>query len=220
LRRVAETQQLEQGGRGDSPRTLGDVLYAQSSKAPVPEKDWLELVQSIAAGEQLALHALYERTHRLVFTLIMRITSNRETAEELTLDVYHDLWRRASRYDPANGTVLGWIMNQARSRAIDRLRFEQRKKRVDPNPDAALLTIDAPDYRDVLEMKEQSLALRNALTVLTPKERQAVEAAFFSDLTHAEVAARLNEPLGTIKTRIRSALHKLRHALAEGTGRP
>src|SRR6185295_13139999 len=114
------------------PATLGDVLYAKS-KATVPEQDWARLVQSVAAGDQLALHALYERTHRLVFTLIMRITSNRETAEELTLDVYHDVWRRASGYDAANGTVLGWIMNQARSRAIDRLRFEQRKKRVEPN---------------------------------------------------------------------------------------
>jgi hypothetical protein len=108
--------------------TLGDVLYAKS-KALVPEQDWATLVQSIAAGDQLALHALYERAHRIVFTLIMRITANRETAEELTVDVFHDVWRRASRYDPANGTVLGWIMNQARSRAIDRLRFESRQKR-------------------------------------------------------------------------------------------
>src|SRR6185295_565107 len=108
--------------------TLGDVLYA-ASKAPVPEQDWTALVQSIAGGDQLALHALYEMAHRLVFTLIMRITANRETAEELTIDVFHDVWRRASDYDPANGTVLGWIMNQARSRAIDRVRFESRKKR-------------------------------------------------------------------------------------------
>ena len=86
-------------------------------------------MQSIAGGDQIALHALYEGSHRLVFTLIMRITANRETAEELTVDVFHDVWRRASGYDAANGTVLGWIMNQARSRAIDRLRFEGRKKR-------------------------------------------------------------------------------------------
>src|ERR1051325_2457024 len=111
-----------------TPATLGDVLYAKS-KAPVPEQDWAALVQSIAAGDQLALHALYEMAHRIVFTLAMRITANRETAEELTVDVFHDVWRRASGYDPANGTVLGWIMNQARSRAIDRLRFENRKKR-------------------------------------------------------------------------------------------
>src|SRR5215475_438670 len=115
-----------------TPATLGDVLYA-NSKAPVTEQTWTTLVQSIAEGDQLALHTLYEMAHRIVFTLIVRITGNRETAEELTIDVFHDVWRRASRYDAANGTVLGWIMNQARSRAIDRLRLEQRKKRVNPS---------------------------------------------------------------------------------------
>src|SRR5215813_2457865 len=112
----------------ETPTTLGDILYARST-ATVPEEDWMILVRSIAGGDELALHALYERAHRIVFTLIMRITANVETAEELTLDVFHDIWRRASRYDAANSTVLGWIMNQARSRAIDRLRFENRKKR-------------------------------------------------------------------------------------------
>jgi DNA-binding NarL/FixJ family response regulator/anti-sigma factor ChrR (cupin superfamily) len=102
------------------PATLGDVLYAKS-KPLVLEQEWVSLVQSIAGGDQLALHALYERAHCPVFTLIMRLTAHRETAKELTVDVFHDIWRRASRYDAANGTVLGWIMNQARSRAIDRL---------------------------------------------------------------------------------------------------
>ena len=196
------------------PATLGDVLYARS-KAPVPEQEWAALVQSIAAGEQVALHALYERAHRIVFTLIMRITANRETAEELTVDVFHDIWRRASSYDATNGTVLGWIMNQARSRAIDRLRFESRKKRRhgdDVEPSAAA----AADPHDMLELREQSELLRAALAVLTPDERQAIETTFFAGLTHAEAAARLNQPLGTIKTRIRSGLHKLRHALTAG----
>src|SRR2546430_15054996 len=141
-----------------TPATLGDVLYARS-KAPVPEQDWAALVQSIAAGDQVALHELYEMAHRMVFTLVMRITANPETAEELTIDVFHDIWRRASRYDAANGTVLGWIMNQARSRAIDRLRFESRKKRshgcgVQP------LTEAAADPRDVIELREQGELLR------------------------------------------------------------
>src|SRR5438876_8684791 len=116
-------------------RTLGDLLYADQAEVLVSEKDWVRLVQSIAAGDQLALHSLYEQTHRIVFTLIVRITNNRETAEELTLDVFYDVWRRASAYDPADGSVVGWIMNQARSRAIDRLRFEQRKKRVNSYAD-------------------------------------------------------------------------------------
>jgi RNA polymerase sigma-70 factor (ECF subfamily) len=192
-----------------SPATLGDVLYAKS-KPLVPEQDWAMLVQSIAAGNQLALHALYERAHRMVFTLIMRITANRETAEELTIDVFHDVWRRASDYDAANGTVLGWIMNQARSRAIDRLRFESRKKR---SGDVQSLAEVAADPCDVLELREQGEALRAALAALTPDEREAIETTFFAGLTHAEAAARLNQPLGTIKTRIRSGLLKLRHAL-------
>src|ERR1700758_3678029 len=125
--------------------TLGDVLYAKC-EAPVPEQDWMVLVHAIAAGDQLALHALYERSHRVVFTLIMRIAANRETAEELTIDVFHDVWRRAARYDAANGTVLGWIMNQARSRAIDRLRFETRKKRSHAGDEPLLAEVDADPH--------------------------------------------------------------------------
>jgi RNA polymerase sigma-70 factor (ECF subfamily) len=149
----------------------------------------------------------------------MRITANRETAEELTVDVFHDVWRRASRYDAANGTVLGWIMNQARSRAIDRLRFENRKKRIDGGEAQPLAEV-AADPCDVLELREQSEALRAALAVLTPDERQAIESTFFAGLTHAEAAARLNQPLGTIKTRVRSGLHKLRHALTAEAEKP
>ena len=216
---VETAQHFEQDPPESSPGTLGDVLYADKSKTPVSEESWVQLVQSIAAGDQLALHALYDRTHRIVFTLIMRITSNRETAEELTLDVFYDVWRRASRYDSGNGTVLGWIMNQARSRAIDRLRFEQRKKRVDPHASEPLPATE-DDVQDVLELKQQSRALRSALAALTPEERQAIQTAFFSELTYAEVAARLNQPLGTVKTRIRSGLHKLRQALDAGAKKP
>jgi RNA polymerase sigma-70 factor, ECF subfamily len=201
----------------NSPSTLGDVLYAKS-KAGVAEHEWATLVQSIAAGDQLALHALYKMSHRLVFTLVMRIMANRETAEELTIDVFHDVWRRASDYDAANGTVLGWIMNQARSRAIDRLRFESRKKRSNGG-DEQLPAEAAADPHDVLQMREQGEALRAALAALTPDERQAIEATFFAGLTHVEAAARLNQPLGTIKTRIRSGLHKLRHALTPEAGK-
>lgn len=214
---VTRSTQPKQDGQ-KSPATLGDVLYA-TSKTPVPEHEWATLVRSIAAGDQLALHALYERSHRLVFTLIMRLTANRETAEELTVDVFHDVWRRAARYDAANGTVLGWIMNQARSRAIDRLRFDNRKKRSDPGaaePEAEA----APDPRDLLELREQGDALRAALAVLTPDERQAIETTFFGGLTHAEAAERLKQPLGTIKTRIRSGLHKLRQALGMEAEKP
>jgi RNA polymerase sigma-70 factor, ECF subfamily len=146
------------------PATLGDVLYA-NAKAPVPEQDWATLVQSIAEGDQLALHALYDRAHRPVFTLIMRITANRETAEELTIDVFHDVWRRASHYDDANGTVLGWIMNQTRSWAIGRLRFENRKKRSQGLNLEPLGEVTA-DPHDELELPEEREPLHVALATL------------------------------------------------------
>lgn len=203
------------------PGTLGDVLFANQTTAVVVEEEWVALLAAIAQGDQLALHALYERTYRLVFTLILRITRSRETAEELTVDVFHDVWRRASRYDAAGGTVLGWVMNQARSRAIDRLRYEHRKKRVDPQPHAPADAEDAAaSSRDVLEAEQQHRNVRAALAVLTADEKQAIEAAFFAELTHAEVAVQLKQPLGTIKTRIRSGLQKLRHALVEGGSKP
>ena len=152
--------------------------------------------------------------------MIMRITANRETAEELTLDVFYDVWRRAGRYDAGNGTVLGWIMNQARSRAIDRLRFEQRKKRVPPHPDhRAEGQAEVFGPPEAVDARQRRSRLQEALTGLTPDERQAIETAFFSDLTYSETAIRLEQPLGTVKTRVRSGLAKLRKALAsEGGG--
>jgi RNA polymerase sigma-70 factor, ECF subfamily len=197
------------------PDTLGELLYADKAKALVDEKDWVGLVESIAAGDEGALHALYERTHRIVFTLIVRITNNRETAEELTLDVFHDVWRRASAYDVAGGSVVGWIMNQARSRAIDRLRFDQRKKRVNQHADSQFPMVAESGPQEALDLREQAHLVRHALTVLKPEERQVIETAFFSELTYYEVAARLKQPLGTVKTRIRSGLGKLRQALAK-----
>jgi RNA polymerase sigma-70 factor (ECF subfamily) len=195
-------------------RTLGDLLFVDGAKAPVSETDWVTLLQRIAAGDQLALHAVYEQTHRIVFTLIVRIVNNRETAEEVTIDVFHDVWRRAATYDAAGGSVIGWIMNQARSRAIDRLRFEQRKKRVSAGTAIPLAASRGSDPQDAFDVREQGRLLRDALAVLTPDERQTIHAAFFSEMTYYEVAETLNQPLGTVKTRIRSGLAKLRQALA------
>jgi len=194
-------------------KTLGDILDADKSRVRVSEDEWLQLVRAVANGDQRALHSIYEQTHRIVFTLIVRITANQETAEEVTLDVFYDVWRKASTYDPANGSVVGWIMNQARSRAIDRLRFDQRKKRVNAYSDSLQPTTDIIDPQQACLFEEQSRLLRNALEVLTPDERNAIETAFFSELTHEQTARKLDQPLGTVKTRIRSGLGKLREAL-------
>jgi RNA polymerase sigma-70 factor (ECF subfamily) len=194
-------------------KRLGDVLYADKSKLRVPEEEWLKLIRAIAGGDQLALHSLFEQTNRIVFTLIVRITMNRETAEEVTLDVFYDVWRKASTYDPANGSVVGWVMNQARSRAIDRLRFDQRKKRVNTYPHSLRPETDIVDPQQACLFEEQSHLLRDALEVLTAEERKVIETAFFSELTYEQTARNLNQPLGTVKTRIRSGLEKLREGL-------
>jgi DNA-directed RNA polymerase specialized sigma24 family protein/quercetin dioxygenase-like cupin family protein len=168
------------------PGTLGAVLYANQSKAPESERDWVALVRAVAKGDQAALHALYERTHRPVFTLIMRLRPDRETAEALTLDVFVEVWRRAQAYGPAQGTVLAWIMNLARARAV------------------------AAEPR---QWRQSNEALRTALAALRPEERYEIEAAYFAALTRAEAVAPPGQPLGRVKTLIRSGLHKLREVI-------
>jgi RNA polymerase sigma-70 factor (ECF subfamily) len=197
--------------------TLGDILYRNPTRVHRTEDEWVRLVRSIAEGDQRALRSLFEQTHRLVFTLTFRITKDRETAEELTLDVFHDVWRKASNYEPSVGSVVGWIMNQARSRAIDRIRFEQRKKRVNAYHDDPVTTNPSKDPQEACQLQEESQLLRAALQLLTPEERQVIETAFFSELTYQETAEKLNQPIGTVKTRMRSAFCKLRQTL--GTSR-
>ena len=117
-----------------SSETLGGVLYADQEQTLVYERDWVELVQSIARGDQRALYALYDRAHPMVFALAHLITNDREAAETLTVDVFHEVWRQASQYDAANGTVVGWIMNQTRSAALGHLRSKPQTERAASRP--------------------------------------------------------------------------------------
>lgn len=195
------------------PATLGGLLYPEGSAAPPAEAEWDELLRGIARGEPQALRELYERTHRAVFTYAARIARSRETAEEIALDVYLDVWRRAAAYDPATGSVMAWIMNQTRSRAIDRLRLENRRKRVNPFPETP--AEPAGDESTAVARDDRRRALSSALTLLTLDERNAIESAYFCDNSYAEAAQRLGQPAGTVKTRIRSGLAKLREELAE-----
>jgi DNA-directed RNA polymerase specialized sigma24 family protein len=130
-------------GRLSEPKTLGNLLYTDKTRAVVSEEAWVGLVRAIAAGDQRALLSLYEEAYRIVYTLSVRILNDRQAAEEITLDVFHDVWRRAATYDPDGGPVIGWILNQTRSRAIDRLRFEQRKKRVNPSGEPVTAAVRA-----------------------------------------------------------------------------
>lgn len=199
---------------------LGDLLFARAGSGRVLETEWVALVDSIASGDQRALHALYDRLHRIVFTFILRIVKSPQSAEELTVDVFYDVWKRAATYDPTVGPVIGWVMNQARSRAIDRLRFEQRKKRTKRQPVGMDERTIANHAESELETDDSQRLMRTALLELPEAERQALETTYFAECSYAEAAVRLKQPVGTIKTRIRSALSTLRQALTAGPDKP
>lgn len=199
--------------------TLGDLVYSDKSKARASEEDWLAILQCIAAGDRLALRALYERAHPIAFTLAMRVLDNRQSAEEVTLEVFHEVWRQAATYDRAFGAVLGWITSLAKSKATERLRLEQRSKYA-VLPDASLgheapFPATATTYcGGALERNAKAHFLPHALTVLAPEERQVIESALFSESTYVEMATQLCQPPGTVRARIRCGLAKLRMALA------
>lgn len=134
--------------RLDEPRpaTLGDLLYSSGSPPPEDERDWARLVRGIAARDQRALRALYARTYRLVFAVIVRIVERPEIANDVALDVFHDVWRRASGYTEDDGPVLGWILNQARSRAAERRQYPAAAA---PEPET-LVRSHLPTLREAL----------------------------------------------------------------------
>ncbi len=198
--------------------TLGDLLYATTARPRPTEMDWVALVRAIGTGDQCAFLELYQRTNRIAFTLIMRIVGDKCSAEEVTLDLFHDIWRRASEYEVSAGSVLGWILNHARSLAVDRIREEHRKKHTSPSSDDAM-TDRVGGRGEAIELERTSRLLRRAVAGLQPGERIAIERAFFSDLTYVELASQLAEPVGTVRTRIRIGLQKLRFALWDGVTR-
>jgi RNA polymerase sigma-70 factor, ECF subfamily len=197
---------------GDSLGMLGSLLYPEGTESLVLETEWLELVKAVSAGDQSALRELYDGTREIVFTLTFRIVKDRLTSEEVVVDVYHDVWRRAATYEASRGSVIGWIANLTRSRAIDRLRRERRIKRVPPDSGKPASVVSGVSA-DEAAAEERRSALASALKTLTPHERRAIETAYFEDLSYAEVAERLQAPLGTVKTRIRTGLAKLRAVL-------
>jgi RNA polymerase sigma-70 factor, ECF subfamily len=176
----------------EAPPTLGSLLYRDASKPRTSEKEWVELVRAVAEGDTTAFGTLYMWSHGIVFTSIVRITGDRTVAEDLMVDVFHDVWCGAPNYQPSNGPVIAWIMNLARSRALDRQRSD---KGIGP------------------------AAMRAAVETLTTGERRAIEDVFFSGLTYVEVAAREGVLTNMIKSRIRSGLGRLRTVLARGFGR-
>jgi RNA polymerase sigma-70 factor, ECF subfamily len=175
-----------------------------------------ETLARIARGEHDALADLYDRHARPVYSLALRILRDRPDAEDVVQEVFTQAWSQASRYDMARGAVGAWLLNMTRSRAIDRLRSKRSRpdSRVSDRS-GALNVADTAESQDLQLLSAEQLAkLKSALDGLPLLQRIAVELAYFEGLSHSEIAERLEEPLGTVKTRIRQAMIKLREAMA------
>jgi RNA polymerase sigma-70 factor, ECF subfamily len=192
------------------------VRPSDSLAADIPAEADRRLIRSIGAGSADALADLYDRYASLVFGLAKRITGQAEDAEEVVQDVFAQVWRQATRYEGARATVAGWIVMLARTRSIDRVRARgarpDQSAAVDPDVLAPISTSD-PDPEQVALSAENVRSVHGALRVLPEAQRSLVDLAYYEGLTHAEIAARTGIPLGTVKTRLRTAMMTLRDAL-------
>ncbi len=180
---------------------------------------WDELVLRAAEGDQGALAVLYEQSSSLVYGLALRILGRPEDAEEVTLDVYSQVWKQASRFDRRRGNARSWLMVLTRSRAIDHLRSSIRYQCESPlETVVGSLASNAKNPEEQAVSNQRSRRVREALTSLPQTQRDAIELAFFSGLSHSEVAKTLSRPLGTVKTRIRTGMSRLREFLVADAG--
>jgi RNA polymerase sigma-70 factor (ECF subfamily) len=171
------------------------------------------LITRIADGDQSALTHLYDSTSRIAFGLILRIVADRSNAEEVLLDVYTQVWRQSSSFDPNRGSPLAWLMTIARSRAIDRLRAGKHEQGREALDNAGELVSAAQDPERASEMSERQRLVRSALELLSAEQREVIELAYYGGLSHSEIALKLGQPLGTVKTRTRLGMMKLRDLL-------
>jgi RNA polymerase sigma-70 factor (ECF subfamily) len=177
------------------------------------------LLARVAKGDHQAFSQLYDHSSTLLFTLAVRILGNHEEAAELLQDVYLEVWRKVSRYDVGRGTPAAWLVTLTKSRAIDRLRTraargQQATNSLEAGP-AAQVTDAGPSPFEAQADQELRVAVGAAVAGLPQAQQQAIELAYYEGLSHTEIAARLNQPLGTVKTRIKLGMSKLRDGLQQ-----
>jgi RNA polymerase sigma-70 factor, ECF subfamily len=175
------------------------------------------LLARVVKGDQQAFSQLYDYSSTLLFTLAVRMLGNREEAAELLQDVYLEVWRKVSRYDVGRGTPIAWLITLTKSRAIDRLRARASRGYRATNSleggTATQVADPAPSPFETQADQELRTAIGAAVAGLPQSQQQAIELAYYEGLSHTEIATRLNQPLGTVKTRIKLGMSKLRESL-------
>lgn len=188
---------------------VGDAAGAETDR---------QIVRRMAGGDHHALGELYDRHARLLYSLALRIVRERGDAEDVLQEAFSQVWRQADRFEAGRGTVVGWLVTMTRSRALDRLRL----RRVQPEgvADFERFAQNVPDPAHGLDLQlvtaEQADRVRQALAALPDEQRVPLELAYYEGLSQSQIAAKLSVPLGTIKTRMRQTLRRLRDALAGG----
>ena len=174
-----------------------------------PEDTDVVLVRRMADGDEMALALLYDRYSGLVFSVAKRVLGDPSAAEEILQDIFYRAWRTASTFDSSRGSMAGWLLVAARNRAIDRLRRGRNSATDSIKEDfvSPAINLETRAAQNLMLSK-----VKKAITDLPEVQRTACEMAYFEGLTHAEIAERTGEPLGTVKTRLRAALGSLKKA--------
>ena len=168
-----------------------------------------EIIARICSGDEGAMAQLYDRHSRVVYAVALRVLSDGSAAEDILQDVFMQLWRNAQAFNASRGSLAAWLVVIARNRAIDKL----RKKRPEEEAAETVIAVDT-DLENAAERNEAIEKVRTVLAGMPAEQRAALEMAFFEGLTHVEIAEKTGQPLGTIKTRIRSGLSAVRKAFA------
>jgi RNA polymerase sigma-70 factor (ECF subfamily) len=195
--------------------TIKAVLEQDSALGFRDDEVGRDLARRLAQHDAEAFAMLYDRHSRAVFSLAFRILGDQTEAEDIVQEVFTQAWRQSERYDPTRGHPAAWLLNMARSRSIDQLRRSRHLTLTDEGtmPD---LPSGAPPVEVAVVNADEARAVRRALASLPPLQRTAIELAYYEGLSQTEIADRLEQPLGTVKTRVRLGLLKLREAMAGG----
>ena len=187
------------------------VLTPTDSRSVSPDAT---LVQGLLQRDVRSFEQLYDRHSRVVYSLVLRILRQAASAEEVVQDVFLQLWRNAAHYDPSRGPFLPWLLTMARNRALDQLRLKgERQRRREDQVDELPPVPVPPDFEHSLDEKRRSARVHSLMDSLQPKQKRAIELAYFEGLSHTEIAESMKEPLGTVKSWIRNGLMRLKEGL-------